>query len=125
MLNKLPPREREIVDLLYARGEATAVEIGEALSGNPGNSAVRAMLRRLESKGYVRHRLEGKGFVYAPALPEERVRDSALLNVVKTFFNDSPVNAASALLTISKKLTPDDLDQLERLIAKAREEQDQ
>ncbi|HYI42315.1 MAG TPA: BlaI/MecI/CopY family transcriptional regulator [Sphingomicrobium sp.] len=125
MLSKLPRREREIVDLLYLHREVTAAQLCDLLEGEVSNSAVRAMLRRLEAKGFVRHRVEGKGFLYAPALPAASVKQSRLREVVRTFFDDSPVSAATALLGMSEKLKPDDLDRLEALIAQARKESEQ
>ena len=124
MLEKLPPRERQIVDLLYVRGEATAAEICDSLADAPGNSAVRAMLGRLERKGFVRRQAsEGRSYVYAPAVPEAKAKQSALGQVVRTFFNGSPLGAATALLGMSENPEPEELDELERLIAKARKEQ--
>lgn len=120
MLDSLPPRERQIVDLLYVRGEASVADICDALPVELSASAVRAMLSRLEGKGFVRRRQGEKSFVYAPAVPENAAKQSALSQVVKTFFGGSPVGAASALLGMSEKLDDDELDELERLIADAR-----
>jgi predicted transcriptional regulator len=120
MLDKLPPRERQIVDLLYVRGESTVADIVAALPVALTASAVRAMLTRLEAKGYVRRRQSDKGFLYAPAVPETAAKQSALRQVVRVFFNNSPVGAASALLGMSERLDEEDLDELERMIADAR-----
>lgn len=120
MLDKLPPRERQIVDLLYVNGEATVAEICEALPVQLSGSAVRAMLSRLEGKGYVRRRHTDRGFLYAPAVPEAKAKQSALSQLVRVFFNGSPVGAASALLGMSEKLGDEDLDELERMIAEVR-----
>lgn len=122
MLDALPPRERQIVDLLYVRGEATVAELCEALPVALSSSAVRAMLTRLEGKGFVRRRQTDKGFAYAPAVPESTAKQSALKQVVRVFFNGSPVGAASALLGMSERLDEEELDELERLIAGARKE---
>ena len=121
MLSALPPREREIVDTLYERGPSVVAEIGDALAGDVTGSAVRAMLKRLEDKGFVSRSPSERGFLYAAALPETTARKSALSQVVKTFFNGSPVGAVSALLGMQDTLETDELDELERLIAKARD----
>ena len=123
MLDKLPPRERQIVDHLYAGGEATAAEICEALPVTLSSSAVRAMLSRLEAKGFVRRRNSDKGYLYAPSVPETAASQSALKQLVRVFFNGSPVGAASALLGMSETIEEEELDELERLIADARKGQ--
>ena len=126
MLNRLPPRERQIVDFLYTRGAATAAEICQALPDAPSNSAVRAMLVRLEAKGMVR-RLpsEGRSLLYAPVVPEAAAKQSALRQVVSTFFNGSPVGAATALIGMSEKASRAEIEKLEELLAKVRKEQEQ
>jgi predicted transcriptional regulator len=122
MLDKLPPRERQIVDLLYARGRSTVSEICDALPGDLSASAARTMLGRLEAKGFVTREHGERGFVYAPAVPETAAKTSALQQVVKTFFGGSPVGAASALLGMSGPLKEDEIAELERLVANARKE---
>jgi predicted transcriptional regulator len=121
MLTTLPPRERQIVDILYQRGPSLVGEVCAALDNEVTGSAVRAMLKRLEDKGFVTRERSEQGFVYSPALPQTTARKSALSQVVKVFFNGSPVGAASALIGMQEKLGNDELDELERLIAKARE----
>lgn len=120
MLEKLPPRERQIVDLLYADGAKTVAEVCDTLPDQLSASAVRAMLTRLEAKGYVRRQPSDRGFVYEPAVPESKAKQSALSQLVKTFFNGSPAGAASALLGMSGKLKDEELDELERMVAEAR-----
>jgi len=120
MLEKLPPRERQIVDLLYARGGSTVSDVCDGLPVPLTASAVRAMLTRLEAKGFVRRTPSERGYVYEPAVPEAKAKQSALSQLVKTFFNGSPVGAASALLGMSGKLEDTELDELERMIAEAR-----
>jgi len=120
MLAALPPRERQIVDILYEQGPGLVGDILDALNHEVTGSAVRAMLKRLEDKGFVTRKPSENGFVYAPALPESTARKSALGQVVKVFFNGSPVGAVSALLGMQDGLGNDDLDELERLIAEAR-----
>lgn len=122
MLNKLAPRERQIVDMLYARGASTVGELCDALPVELSASAVRAMLTRLESKGFVRRQASERGFLYAPAVPEATARKSALKQVVRTFFNGSPASAATALLGMSDKLSEAELADLEQMIANARKE---
>lgn len=123
MIEKLPPRERQLFDALYRCGEATASELEAMIANPPSNSAVRAMLRRLEAKGFVIHREVEQKFVYAPAMPARKLTHSALRQVIDTFFNGSPARAASALLGMSRGIGADELDELEAAIAKAREEQ--
>lgn len=122
MLTSLPPREREIVDILYVLGQATVAQVGEALADEVSGSAIRAMLKRLEDKGFVSRENSERGFLYAPRVPEKAARSSALAQVVKVFFNGSPVNAATALLGMDSKLDDAELDELEQMIAKARSE---
>jgi predicted transcriptional regulator len=123
MLDSLPPRERQIVNTLYLRGEATVSEVCDALPDPLSASAVRAMLTRLTAKGFVRRRDTERGFVYAPAVPEAKAKHSALNQVVKVFFGGSTLGAASALLGMSSKLDDTELDELERLIGEARKGQ--
>ena len=121
MLSSLPPRERQIVDILYERGPSVVGEICDALQNEVTGSAVRAMLKRLEEKGFVGREQSERGFVYAPALPESAARKTALSQVVRVFFNNSPVGAVSALLGMQDRLDNRELDELERLIAQARD----
>jgi predicted transcriptional regulator len=122
VLEKLPPREREVVDALYVLGEATAAEVREHLENPPSNSAVRAMLARLEAKGFVKHRADEQRYVYAPVVARGKAEQTALQRLVSTFFNNSPARAATALLGMSETLSPKELDELERMIARARRE---
>lgn len=120
MLSKLPPRERQIVDILYESGPLTSGEVCEKIPDQLSGSAVRAMLKRLEDKGYVAREDSERGYLYSPAVPETAARKSALSEIVRVFFNGSPAGAASALLGMSDKLSSDELDALEAMIAKAR-----
>ena len=120
MLNKLPPRERQIVDLLFEQGEMAVSDLCEALPDKLSGSAVRAMLKRLEDKGFVRREESDRGFLFTPTMSDEKASKSALGDVVKTFFNGSPASAATALLGMSDKLDTDELDELEAMIARAR-----
>ena len=120
MLSKLPPRERQIVDLLYERGSMAVAEICEALPDRLSGSAVRAMLQRLERKGYVRREDSDRGFLYTPVVADSVARKSALSEVVRVFFNGSAAGAATALLGMSDRLDSHELKQLEDMIARAR-----
>ena len=120
MLSKLPPRERQIVDILFESGPLTAGDVCDRLPDQLSGSAVRAMLKRLEDKGYVQRTESDRGFLYSPAVSETAARKSALSEIVRVFFNGSPAGAASALLGMSDKLSNDELDELEAMIAKAR-----
>ena len=120
MLNKLPPRERQIVELLYQRGALAVADICDALPDRLSGSAVRAMLKRLEDKGYVRRDESERGYLYSPTQSDAQASKYALNNVVKTFFNGSPTVAATALLGMSGRLDEAELDELEAMIAKAR-----
>jgi predicted transcriptional regulator len=120
MLSKLPPRERQIVDMLYERGPLAVAEVCEALPVQLSGSAVRAMLKRLEDKGYVTRSESDRGFLYSPAVSDTVAKKSALSDIVRVFFNGSPASAASALLGMSDKLKEDELNELEQMIARAR-----
>jgi BlaI family transcriptional regulator, penicillinase repressor len=120
MLSKLPPRERQIVDILYERGALPVTDICDALPDPLSGSAVRAMLKRLEDKGYVQRSESDRGFLYSPVVSENAAKKSALSEIVRVFFNGSPASAASALLGMSDKLKDQDLDELEQMIARAR-----
>ena len=120
MLSKLPPRERQIVDVLYERGALAVSEICEALPVQLSGSAVRAMLKRLEDKGFVQRSESERGYLYSPTVSETAAKKSALSEIVRVFFNGSPASAASALLGMSGKLQEDDLNEIEQMIARAR-----
>ncbi len=119
----LSRRERQIMDILYQRGKATAVEIEEAMSDAPTNAAVRAKLRVLEEKGHVRREEQALRYVYFPAKPRESARRGALQRVIATFFDGSVERTVSALLDLSSaKLTPEDLARIQQRIDRARKE---
>ena len=121
MLSKLPPRERQIVDILYARGPSAVSEIVDALPDHLSGSAVRAMLKRLEDKGFVQRSDSERGFLYSPAVADSVAKKSALSEIVRVFFNGSPASAASALLGMSDKLDQQEIDEIEAMIARARQ----
>jgi predicted transcriptional regulator len=120
MLSKLPPRERQIVNLLYEQGELAVAEICDSLPDRPSGSAVRTMLKRLEVKGFVRRQESERGFIYSPAVADSVARRTALSEVVRVFFNGSTAGAASALLGMSDRLDSSQLDEIEAMIARAR-----
>ncbi len=117
----LSRRERQILDILYAKRTATAAEVLDALPDPPSYSAVRALLRILEDKGHARHEAQGTRYVYLPMVPRERARNSALSRIVKTFFDGSAAQAAAALVD-SGSLSDDELAKLSSLIERARKE---
>ncbi len=117
----LSRRERQILDILYAKGTATAAEVQEALPDPPSYSAVRALLRILEEKGHARHEAQGTRYVYLPMVPRERARNSALTRIVQTFFDGSAAQAAAALVD-SGSLSDEELSKLSSLIERARKE---
>jgi BlaI family transcriptional regulator, penicillinase repressor len=117
----LSRRERQILDILYQHGRATAAEVQAALPEPPSYSAVRALLRILEDKGHVRHEQDGPRYVYVPTLGRENAKRSALRHILQTFFDGSTEQAISALLDDSSaKLSRAELDRLARLIESAR-----
>lgn len=119
--NDLSRRERQIVDILYANGRATAAEVQAALPEPPSYSAVRAMLRILEDKGHVRHEQDGPRYVYVPTVARDNAKRSALRHVLQTFFDGSAEQAISALLDDrAAQLSDGELDRLADLIKRAR-----
>jgi len=118
----LSRRERQIMDVIYRRGRATAAEVLEDIPDPPSYSAVRAMLRLLEEKGHVRHEQDGPRYVFLPIVNRDRARKSALTHVVRTFFDGSATEAVAALLNDGGKLSDAELDRLSAMIEQAREE---
>ena len=119
----LSRRERQIMDALHQRGQATAAEVQAAMPNAPGYSAVRALLRILEDKGHIKHRREGARYVYLPRAKRETARRSALKRVVATFFQGSVTQAVAALLeTGDGRLSDSELEDLQRMIHQARKE---
>ena len=117
----LTRRERQIMDILYRRGRATAGEVMSDLSGDPSYSTVRAQLRVLEEKGHVHHEEIGLRYVYSPTVPRHEVRQSALRHLVDTFFEGSTQKVVAALLgTDGTKVSQEELDRIAELVDKAR-----
>jgi predicted transcriptional regulator len=119
----LSRRERQIMDILFRRGRATAAEVRDDLPGDPSYSTVRTQLRVLEEKGHVRHDEEGLRYVYMPAVARHAARKSALRHLVDTFFDGSAEGVVAALLGgEGSRLTEEELQRIADLVAKARKE---
>ena len=119
----LSRRERQIMDILYRGGRATAGEVMDQLAGDPSYSTVRTQLRVLEDKGHVRHEEGGLRYVYMPAVPRHAARKSALRHLVDTFFDGSAEKVVAAVLGgESARLTDEELARIAELVAKARKE---
>ena len=117
----LSRRERQIMDILFRRGRATAADVMNELPGEPSYSTVRTQLRVLEEKGHVRRESDGIPFVYLPVVTRQAARKSALRHLVDTFFDGSAENAVAALLGgEGAKLTDEQLARISDLIAKAK-----
>lgn len=115
-------RERQIMEVVYRLGRASASEIRAELPDPPTYSAVRGMLRLLEEKGHLRHAQEGIRHVYFPTVAHDDIRDSAMRHVLRTFFAGSTAAAMAALLEASEEPPSDEeLDALARMIDQARE----
>ncbi len=114
-------REREIMEIVYERGDATVAEVRGEMSDAPGYSAVRALLRILEEKGHLQHRKDGPRYVYLPRVPRHEARQSAMRRVLKTFFGGSATQAVAALLDMeADSLSDDELHRLASLVDEAR-----
>ena len=119
----LTRRERQIMDILYRRGRATAAEVMGDLTGEPNYSTVRTQLRVLEEKGEVRHEEEGLRYVYSPAVPRRTARKSALRHLVDTFFDGSAEQVVGALLGgEGSRLSDEELTRIADMVAKAKKE---
>jgi BlaI family transcriptional regulator, penicillinase repressor len=117
----LTKRERQIMDVLYKLGRATAAEIMDGVAGAPGYSTVRTQLRVLETKGHVRHEEQGLRYIYVPTVPRHSARRSALKHLVDTFFEGSSAKAVAALLGgEAARVTDDELERIARLVRDAR-----
>ena len=122
-LPQLSRRERQILDVLYKSGRATAAEVQGAMPNAPSYSAVRTLLRILEDKGHVRHEQDGARYVYTPTVERDRAKKSALRHLLNTFFEGSATQAIAALLDEdSRRLSDEDWDRLKAMIDRARKE---
>lgn len=122
-LANLSRRERQIMDIVYRSGSATAAEVRDNLPDAPSYSAVRSLLRILEEKGYVTHKYDGPRYVFTPTVSRPAAQKSALRQMVKTFFDGSTSQAVAALLDLSARdLSEAELDQLSELVEQAKKE---
>jgi BlaI family penicillinase repressor len=119
----LSRREREMMNIIFARGRATATDVMDAMDDPPTYSAVRATLRVLEQKGHLKHQHDGTRYVYLPTVNRERVRLSALDQLLATFFDGSAANVVATLIERQKaNMTDEELGRLSTLIDEARKE---
>jgi BlaI family penicillinase repressor len=119
----LSRRERQIMDILYKRGRATAADVMADFPGDPSSSTVRTQLRVLEEKGHVTHQEEGLRYVYLPAVPRRAARKSALKHLVETFFDGRAEQVVAAVLGGEGiRISNDELDRIAELVAKAKKE---
>jgi BlaI family transcriptional regulator, penicillinase repressor len=122
-LSHLTRRERQIMEVLFRLGRATAADVMKALPGDPNYSTVRTQLRVLEEKGHVAHEEEGLRYIYSPVVARATARKSALRNIVDTFFDGSVEQVVGALLGgEASRVTEDELNRIDALVAKARKE---
>lgn len=119
VLQNLGRRERQIVEAVYRLGRATVNNVLAELPNPPSYSAVRAMLGKLENKGYLKHEQDGPRYVYVPAIPTDKARRHALRHMVNTFFDGSAERAVLALIQLADTKVPGDV--LERLSDQIRE----
>jgi BlaI family transcriptional regulator, penicillinase repressor len=121
--HQLSRRERQIMDVIYKLGQATAADVQERLANPPSYSTVRAKLRVLEEKGFVKHQEQGPRYLYLSTVPRDTARRSALRHMVDTFFGGSPEQLVATLLDDSSaRISEDELQRLSKLIDKARTE---
>jgi len=122
----LSRREREMMDIIYAKGRASAGEVREGMGDPPSYSAVRATLRVLVEKGHLQHQRDGAKYIYKPTVPPSRARETALRHVMQTFFDGSARNLVAALVDLDKSdLSDAEIRKLESLIEKARRSEEE
>jgi predicted transcriptional regulator len=123
--NEPPPlsrRERQIMDILYQRGQATAGEVLSDLPDAPSYSTVRTLLRVLKEKGHVQQKYDGPRYVYTPTVPPQKAKRWALQNVISTFFDGSAEKALATLVDMAAtNLSPDEVRRLKALVDRAKE----
>jgi predicted transcriptional regulator len=120
---QLSARERQIMDVIYARGESTATEVLDSLQNAPSRNTVRTFLRILEEKGHLRHKSRGREYVFRPVRPRMRAGQSAVQHVLRTFFDGSLERAIAVhLANPAAHISPEELDRLEAIIRQAKEE---
>lgn len=119
----LSRRERQIMDIIYELGDASAAQVLEKLPNPPSYSAVRALLRILEEKGHLSHRQDGPRYMFVPTVPHKTARENALKHLLQTFFDNSTEEAVAALLDLSEdQLSEEDYRRLLDLIEEAQKE---
>lgn len=122
-LRSLSRREREIMDIVYGSGRATALEVRSRMASAPSYSAVRATLVILEKKGLLKHEADGLRYVYVPTVRIEKARQGAIEHLLDTFFDGSAAGAVMTLLERpGNEWSPDELDRMAQLISRARKE---
>jgi BlaI family penicillinase repressor len=123
LITHLSRRERQIMDIIYQQGEATVAEVRKLLPDPPSYSSVRALLSVLEKKEYLKHKEQGRRYIYYPTVALDRVKRSALKHLMETFFDDSAERVMAALLNIrGVKLSEKELERMARLIEEAKKE---
>jgi predicted transcriptional regulator len=121
--NGLAAREQQIMDAIHSLGEATVSDVREQLADPPSYSAVRTMIRHLETKGHLKHRQDGKRYVYRASQSHGSASRSALRKLLDVFFAGSPADAVAAILDVEgKQLDRAELDRIDALIQHARAE---
>jgi len=121
LLTDLSRRERQIMDIIYSKGSATAAEVQEQIPDPPSYSSVRALLKVLEEKGFLRHKQQGPRYVFTPTVKRDRAKTTALKHVMQTFFDNSAEDVVAALMDISgTELSDDEYRRLDSLIKQAR-----
>ncbi len=119
--NHLSRRERQIMDIVFELGEASAKEVQSRMTDAPSYSAIRATIAKLEKKGFLNHRAEDLKYVYFPTIDQKEAKRSAMSKLLKTFFDGSASQAMSTLLNLSKdEISDKELEELERMIEEAR-----
>ncbi|MDP7016342.1 MAG: BlaI/MecI/CopY family transcriptional regulator [Pirellulaceae bacterium] len=114
-------RERQVLEILYRCGKATAKDVQEALPDRPANATVRTILRSLERKGQARHEYDGPRYIYSPIVSPTRAKRSAVKRLLSTFFDDSPEKAVATFMDVaSTKLSPAEFDRIEEIVREAR-----
>ena len=121
--NELSKRERQIMDVIYRKNSASVKEVLEEIPAPPSYSAVRALINVLEGKGFLKHKKEGKKYIYLPTIPHKKAMGSAVKQLLRTYFNDSVEDAVVAIISTKNNLSEEDIDRLTGLIAEARSKQ--
>jgi predicted transcriptional regulator len=118
--NELSKRERQIMDVIYRRNSASVKEVLEEIPNPPSYSAVRALINVLEGKGFVKHKKEGKKYIYSPTIPHKKAMSSAIKQLLRTYFNDSVEDAVVAIIRTKNNLSEKDFNRLTGLIAETK-----